>query len=561
MGIHVLPPDVNYSGLDFAIQDLPADAEREIIPKDPTLAYGFPVNPGAAIRFGMAAVKNVGVGPVQAILDARAEGGPFTNLEDLCDRVDLRQVNKRSLECLIKVGAFDSFGRQSERGKGQLRRQLLDVIDQCIARSAATHSARESGQLSMFDLFAGPDGDAQPEQFPIRLPEYEAAGARTSDRERFAWEKDLLGVYVGSHPVQQLNVDLSRFTTCPCPELDERHDGKNVSLVGMLASIRTTVTKKGDKMAFVQLEDMQGQCEAVFFPDVYEKCKENLQEERVVHVKGKAQTRGGRTSVLVDSLHTSIEFGQAKAEETHTEVGEGWDAVPGAWSNGSDFEYMPPPADSPPDEPSINTTPPPLETEFPGGTAPESKEKAATGMAAVTASSEGYTEPSSLPPGILAENGQETRTSPLSDAPAEQERTDTGAEEPGTNEDPAHGGSVSEQPAPEVQAPMFNGGLAGAAHVTDSEEANTAQHAENGRQLLRITFSRSGQFSRDKYRLREIFEAVRDPKGRDQFVVVLETNGSRHQLTFPNEYCNVSARLLKELRNHFKVEVAVDDQP
>ena len=558
MSIHVLPPDVNYSGLDFAIQDLPADAEQDILPKDPTLAYEFPVNRGSAIRFGMAAVKNVGVGPVQAILDARAEGGPFTNLEDLCDRVDLRQVNKRSLECLIKVGAFDSFGRQLERGKGQLRRQLLKVIDQCIARSAATHSARESGQLSMFDLFAGPDGDAQPEQFPIRLPEYEAAEARTSDRERFAWEKDLLGVYVSSHPVQQLNVDLSRFTTCPCPELDERHDGKNVSLVGMLASIRTTVTKKGDKMAFVQLEDMQGQCEAVLFPDVYEKCKENLQEERVVHVKGKAQTRGTRTSVLVDSLHTSIEFGQAKAEEKHTAVGEGWDAAPSAWSNGSDFEYMPPPDDSPPDEPSINTTPPPFDAENAGGQAVAPGEEAAPDF---TADSEYHSDPPSLAPGILAENGQETRTSPLSDAPAEQERKDTEAEEPGTNEDPAHGGSVSEQPAPEVQAPMFNGGPAGAAHVTDSEEANTAPHAENGRQLLRITFSRSGQFSRDKYRLREIFEAVRDPKGRDQFVVVLETNGSRHQLTFPNEYCNVSARLLKELRNHFKVEVAVEDQP
>ena len=139
----------------------------------------------------MAAVKNVGVGPVQAILDARAEGGPFPNLEDLCDRVDLRQVNKRSLECLIKVGALDRFGQQLERGKGQLRRQLLDVIDQCIARSAATHSARESGQLSMFDLFAGANGEAQPEQFPIRLPEYNAvAQEKTSDRERFEWEKD-----------------------------------------------------------------------------------------------------------------------------------------------------------------------------------------------------------------------------------------------------------------------------------------------------------------------------------------------------------------------------------
>ena len=557
MGIHVLPPDVNYSGLDFAIQDLPADADQETLPKDPTLAYDFPVSAGSAIRFGMAAVKNVGVGPVQAILEARAEGGPFTNLEDLCDRVDLRQVNKRSLECLIKVGAFDSFGRQSEQGKGQLRRQLLGVIDQCIARSAATHSARESGQLSMFDLFAGSDGEAHPEQFPIRLPEYEAAGARTSDRERFAWEKELLGVYVSSHPVQQLNVDLNRFTTCPCPELDERHDGKNVSLVGMVASIRTTVTKKGDRMAFVQLEDIQGQCEAVFFPAVYEECKENLLEEKVVMVKGKAQTRGGRTSVLVDSLHTSIEFGEAKAEEKHTTVAEGWDAAPGAWPNGSDFEYMPPPDDSLSERPPIDMSAPPFDVENTGGQTEAPGEQAAP---EITADSEYQSDPPGIAPGILAENGQETRTSPLSDAPAAQERPDTEAEEPGTNVDPAHGGSVSEPLAPEVQAPMFKGGPADATYATDSEEAGTVTHAENGRQLLRIVFTRSGQFSRDKYRLREIFDAVRDPKGRDQFIVVLETNGSRHQLTFPNEYCKVSRRLLKDLRDHFKVEVAVEDQ-
>ncbi|MDE0461956.1 MAG: OB-fold nucleic acid binding domain-containing protein, partial [Caldilineaceae bacterium] len=552
----------NYSGLDFAIQDLPEDAEQDTLPKDPTLAYEFPISAGSAIRFGMAAVKNVGVGPVQAILDARAEGGPFTNLEDLCDRVDLRQVNKRSLECLIKVGAFDRFGRQSEQGKGQLRHQLLDVIDQCIARSAATHSARETGQLSMFDLFAGPEGEAQPEQFPIRLPGHEAAaGAKTSDRERFEWEKDLLGVYVSSHPVQQLNLDLSRFTTCPCPELNERHDGKNVSLVGMVASIRTTVTKKGDKMAFVQLEDMQGQCEAVLFPEVYEKCKEDLQEERVVQVKGKAQTRGARTSVLVDSLHTSIEIGQAKPDNNRAEVARGWDTDPGAWSNGSDLEHMPPPDDVLPAEPPKDMTAPPFDAAISDRPAPETDEKAAASATNATASSEGYPEPSGPAPGILAENGTSDAASPLVDTHAGQEPADSAAAQPETGKDLDQGDSVSEQPSPEVQPTMSNGGPAGAAHVTDSEAAKSAPHAENGRQLLRITFSRSGQFNRDKYRLREIFDAVRDPKGRDQFVVVLETNGSRHQLTFPNEYCNVSARLLKDLRNHFKVEVAVEAPP
>ena len=562
MGIHVLPPDVNYSGLDFAIQDIPKDAELESLPKDPTLAFEFPVNAGSAIRFGMAAVKNVGVGPVQAILDARAEGGPFPNLEDLCDRVDLRQVNKRSLECLIKVGALDRFGQQLERGKGQLRRQLLDVIDQCIARSAATHSARESGQLSMFDLFAGANGEAHPEQFPIRLPEYSAAAQeKTSDRERFEWEKELLGVYVGSHPVQQLNVDLSRFTTCPCPELDERHDGKNVSLVGMLASIRTTVTKKGDRMAFVQLEDMQGQCEAVLFPEVYDKCKEDLQEERVVHVKGKAQTRGGRTSVLVDTLKTSIEFGEAKLDDNQTEARGGWNAEPGAWSNGGDSDQMPPPDGSLHNEPPIGMTAPPFDADNPAPPAPEPAEEMATGMADGTASAESYPEPASPTPGMLAENAGDDAASHSIAASPEPESANDKAEQPQTGEDQARKGSDSEQPAPEVQSRMFNGGAAGAANVAGSEPANKAPNGENGRQLLRITFSRSGQFSRDKYRLREIFDAVRDPRGRDQFVVVVETNGSRHQLTFPNEYCNVSARLLKDLRNHFKVEVAVEAQP
>ena len=576
MGIHVLPPDVNHSDLDFAIQDLPADAEQETLQKDPTLAFEFPITAGSAIRFGMAAVKNVGVGPVQAILDARAEGGPFLNLEDLCDRVDLRQVNKRSLECLIKVGAFDRFGQQIELGKGELRHQLLDVIDQCIARSAAIHSARESGQLSMFDLFSDANGDAQPEQFPIRLPENKGAGrAKTSDRERFQWEKELLGVYVGSHPVQQLNVDLSRFTTCPCAELNERHDGKNVTMAGMLASIRTTVTRKGDKMAFVQLEDMQGQCEALFFPQAYEEFKEYLEEERVVLIKGKAQTRNGRTSVLVDTLQTAVEFGHAKADAHQTEVGGGWSAAPGAGPNGSDVELMPPPDDFLDNEPPISTTDPPFDAGFPDELAVEPGEEAATAMAGDAAQSETYTEPPFLAQGMAPENMAETDDAPLFAAPAEQEPAAIEPGKPEADNVQAEKGVDADEPAPKVQSPIANGGPPDSARAADSAAVSAVPPqgedrtdpaemgrppAGNARQVLRIIFSRSGQFKRDKYRLREIFDAVRDPKGRDQFVVVLETNGSRHQLAFPNEFCSVSDRLLHELRNHFKVEVAVEDQ-
>ena len=553
MGIHVLPPDVNHSGLDFAIQDLPTDAEQETLPKDPTLAFDFPVTEGSAIRFGMAAVKNVGVGPVQTILNARSEDGPFANLEELCDRVDLRQVNKRSLECLVKVGALDRFGRQNDLGKGDLRRQLLAVVDQCIARSAATHSARESGQLSMFDLLSDADGAAQPEQFPIALPETMAdAQSKSSDRERFQWEKDLLGVYVGSHPVQQLNVDLSRFTTCPCPELNERHDGKNVTLAGMLASIRTTVTKKGAKMAFVQLEDMQGQCEAVLFPQTYEQYKEELQEERVVLVKGKAQTRSGRTSILVDTLQTSVEFGLAKAEENVPEIGGRWALESGAGSNGSGSRLVPPPDDLLDSAPPVNMPEPPAEAGFPSRLPEEAAASIDTEM--LNEMTDITTQPDSNPvpvppvsaPGLPVESTGDTTAASSPAASQVPESADSDFERSGTAEDGSLDAPLESQPPSSEQAPMFNGGA--------------SAQGENGRQILRITFSRSGQFDRDKYRLREIFDAVRDPRGRDQFVVEVETNGSRHQLSFPNEYCNVSERLLSELRNDFKVEVKVEDQ-
>ncbi|RME60276.1 MAG: hypothetical protein D6790_09560, partial [Caldilineae bacterium] len=302
MGIQVLPPDVNYSGLDFEIQEVPEDSAHEALTKDPSLHYDFPVPPGSAIRFGMAAVKNVGEGPVQVILKAREEGGPFESLEDFCDRVDLRQVNKRALECLIKVGALDRWGRRS---------QLLEVLDQMVARSAATHSAKESGQLSMFDLLGGA---GEPDVSPIRLPDIE----ETKSRERLQWEKELLGVYASSHPVQQVGVDLSRFVTCSCAELGEQHHDKNVTLAGMIAGLRTTITKKGDKMAFLQLEDLQGQCEVVVFPRTYETYKDLLELERVVLVKGKAQTRNNRTSVLADSIQTAVEFGvELPGEDEH----------------------------------------------------------------------------------------------------------------------------------------------------------------------------------------------------------------------------------------------------
>ena len=199
----------------------------------------------------MAAIKNVGEGPVQVIIDARNEGGPFTGLEEFCDRVDLRQVNKRALECLIKAGALDRFG---------LRSQLLAVLDQMVAQSASVHDARDSGQLSMFDLMGGGGRSPRVADQAARHRRDQGQGKADSGR-RNCWASIRSATRCCNWTSTSRKV-----TTCSCAELDERYDGKGVTLAGIIAGVRTINTKKGDQMAFVQLEDLQGACEVGLLP-------------------------------------------------------------------------------------------------------------------------------------------------------------------------------------------------------------------------------------------------------------------------------------------------------
>lgn len=546
MGIQVLPPDINYSGLDFESQAVPPEQAEAALTRDPNIAYPFPVPEGAAIRFGMAAVKNVGEGPVQTIIKARREAGPFDSLEDLCDRVDLRQVNKRALECLIKVGALDRFGR---------RQQLLDVIDQMVARSAATFSAKESGQISMFDLM----GDAgEVAKMPIRLPDVPEA----KSKERLAWEKELLGVFASSHPLQQLSVDLSRIVTCSCAELGEGHHDKVVTLGGMIAELRTTMTKKGDKMAFVKLEDMLGQCEVVVFPRTYEVYKELLQPERVVIAIGKAQTREGRTSLLADEIRTGVEIAQAlpsgdepryqdRLLETPTINGQAIKpitngiaapemvAIPREEQERIDPETGEPEADEIFRESSMDygdrydTYPPPT-----GEVSPFANDRPAW------AETEEPPQPAPSPAGPKGANGAKGTRNGAGDQPtATGGRPEKGAEQGPEQKPPVK--EVEKPPAPPKPSPT-------------PERAPKGDTPTTARRTLTITFNRCGQVERDKYRLKELVELVRNPRGRDQFVILLDGEGDRQQLTFPDDSCTVSERLVSELREHFRLEVKVE---
>jgi DNA polymerase-3 subunit alpha len=267
LGLEVLSPDVNTSESDFVIED-------------------------QGIRFGLGAVKNVGDGAVDVILNARRQDGPFMDLDAFCQRVDLRQVNRRALECLIKVGALDVFGH---------RAQLLTLMDRMMALSQQTHLAQEIGQLSMFDSVEGFDmGSAQ--SLLETLPVVEEA----AHRDQLSWEKELVGVYLSEHPLQRLADQLSDVVTAFADEIQEGAAGRKVTLAGVVSWIRPHVTRRGDSMAFVQLEDLHGVVEVVVFPSIFKETEELWKEDRILIVQGRVDDRGREPKVICESVRDHL---------------------------------------------------------------------------------------------------------------------------------------------------------------------------------------------------------------------------------------------------------------
>ncbi len=263
MGIQVLPPDINKSDVYFAIED---------------------VEDGQAIRFGLGAVKNVGEGAIEVILQARGVEGPFADVDDFCRRVDLRQVNRRALESLIKVGALRLFGQ---------RAQMLSIIERMLGLSSQTHQAAAVGQISMFDAGGFDAPAAGSILYP--LPEVE----EVSRREILSWERELVGVYVSEHPIQPLLQTLGDSVTCFLGQIDETMAGQKVTVAGIINWVRQIYTKNGKPMAFVELEDVQATIEVVVFPRTYEETRQLWQEEKVVVVRGKVDVREGNGPKII----------------------------------------------------------------------------------------------------------------------------------------------------------------------------------------------------------------------------------------------------------------------
>jgi len=250
MGITVLSPDVNESFVEFAI--VPGKKE---------------------IRFGMAAVKGVGVGVVEEILRAREEG-KFAGIEDFAKRASSQKVNKKAWDSLIKTGAFDAMADRSD---------LLFNLETIQGFASKLQKEALSGQT---DLFGGMSSMAtiQP---TISLT---AAPVKHTDKERLAWERELLGLYISAHPLDNYDAYFSEQTV-PIIEMTQDIDGKGMTIGGLVSSVRTIVTKGGAKMAFVKLEDKTGETEVIVFPNLFEQVGARLVQDEVIRATGKVSAR------------------------------------------------------------------------------------------------------------------------------------------------------------------------------------------------------------------------------------------------------------------------------
>ena len=269
MGIEVMPPDVNASGTDFT----PVDNR---------------------ILFGLSAVRNLGDGAIRALIRSRQSDGAFQSLADLCDRVPSSVVNRRSLEALIHCGALDALEPQANRA------QLIADLDLLLDWAGSRARDRASGQGNLFDLMAAPADDAVDSSTDLSLAPKAAPVKDYHPSEKLKLEKDLVGFYLSDHPLKQLTAPARLLAPVGLGCLEEQADKAKVSAIAMVSEMRQVTTRKGDRMAILQLEDLTGSCEAVVFPKSYARLADHLMAEARLLIWAAVDRRDERVQLIVD---------------------------------------------------------------------------------------------------------------------------------------------------------------------------------------------------------------------------------------------------------------------
>ena len=272
--IEVLPPDINESFKDFSVKD-----DR--------------------IRFGLAAVKNVGGSALDSIVEERLAGGPYSSLSDFCNRVDSRRVNSRVIESLIKSGSFDSLGYR--------RSQFMAVLDKAMDQAKAIQRDKQSGQMSLFAV--APQTEAK-EVTAITMPDI----PEWDEREKLALEKDTVGFYITGHPLEDAIDEIKTVVDSDIQNLENLSEDQEVRIGGLVRSYKQLRSKKGDPMAFMVLEDVLESVEVVVFPDTFSRCSHLLASTEPLIVQGTVQKDERGAKIIADTM-----YGLSEAREMFTD--------------------------------------------------------------------------------------------------------------------------------------------------------------------------------------------------------------------------------------------------
>jgi DNA polymerase-3 subunit alpha len=532
MDIRVEPPDVNTSAWDFTIEDCPDDSA--------------PSGCKSVIRFGLGAVKNVGQAAVEEILKART-AGPFKDINDFANRVDLRQVGKRVLESLIRVGAMDGFGP---------RPALLAAIDRILSVSAAKFRAADTGQMSLFGVHTGVTEE-------ITLPKVATEFTR---REVLNWERELIGLYVSDHPLSPVMDELSQAVTHFSGQLSEAAPSERVRVAGLVTRMREHQTKTGKQMGFVTIEDLQGTIELVVFPRAWEKASQIIDFDRIILAEGRVDAEGAVPKVLVDNVSTDLKVSVSLEAPypapvrtanggSPDEMGDGLNGIPENGSNGgtetprrkayvlsagsrlpqgefaadedAEVAVQPdttelgtpsPPESFPPDWHSGEYSPSPKAEVVEAAAVPSSGTlEASPSSDAAREADTGEVEPP------VDVGGASDRTGAVHD---HQPEPDAGGPSTPASADPALQPRPVNQDLPEVQAGL----PAGMAYILPPPVAGENEPVR----MITVVLRGTGDKTRDALRIRRIYGLVSMYPGRDRFAFQVHERSRGYLVEFPN---------------------------
>ena len=522
MGVPVLAPDINASMWDFNIEDVDADAQGGVLAaEDSSLSEHGKKIP--SIRFGLGAIKNVSENAVEIIVEARNEGR-FIDLNDFSRRVDLRAVGKRSLECLIKVGALDQFGN---------RASMLGSLDRIVAISSNHFRAADAGQMSLFGTATGIIEE-------ITLPEVKDV----EKRDMLNWERELIGLYISDHPLNEFQTQLAHIVSYFSGQLSEASHEEKVRVAGLINIVRPYTTKTGKPMGFVTIEDIQGNIELVLFPKTWEKFRETLTVGQIVIVEGKVDQGNPPAKILVDVIRTEINM-TVPADDQYAKQ----DSTPKPLLPRTEADSPRRPAAPPPSgtlQPKPTVAPVQQQTQTPKPTPPKPAQKQP--QVAETPAAYDVNNNDLPPPPDNFPDGWDSEWQPSFDEAA-----------------------VAAKPEPkfkkneEVTPPLVTRAVAALATVEEMNQAEDKHEAallpslyvplakedkdkEHPPQQITVTLRSTGDHERDKRRIKTLYGTLISYHGRDKFSFQIFENSKGHLIDFPNDTTRICPELLERLR-------------